>query len=62
MKTKDISQRLEVDVTPSSPVSLVSVGISPDVTPGEDHVVVLDVEQVDLIATKRTKKNYKSGL
>ena len=64
MKTKDISQRMDVDATPSSPVGSVSVGISPVVTPGGDRVAVLDAEQiehVDLIAAKRTKLNPKVG-
>jgi len=44
MKTKDASQRVEVDATLPSPVSSVSVGISPVTTPGGDHVNVLDTE------------------
>ena len=36
MKTKDVSQRVEVDATPPSPVGSVSVKISPDVTPRGD--------------------------
>ena len=37
LKTKDVSQRVEVDVTPPSPIGSVSVGISPDMTPGENQ-------------------------
>ena len=40
---------MEVDATPPSPVGSVSVKISPDVTPGGDHVAALDVEQVENI-------------
>ena len=32
-KTKEVSQLVEVDVIPPSPVGLVSVKTSPDVTP-----------------------------
>ena len=46
LKTKDVSQRVEVDVTPSTPVGSISVRASPDVTPGKDHVVSFDAEQV----------------
>jgi len=56
-KTKNVSQRVEVDATPPSPVGSVSIGISPDVTPGGDHVAILDAEHVDFIVAKRTKKN-----
>jgi len=44
LNTKDASKRVEVDATPLSQVSLVSVGISPDVTPGGNHIVVIDIE------------------
>ena len=37
---------VEVDATPS-PVGLVSVRTSLDVTPGEDHVASFDAEQVE---------------
>ena len=37
---------MEVDATPPSPVSSVSVRTSPDVTPGGDHIASFDVEQV----------------
>ena len=57
MKTKDVSQREEVDVIPPSLVGSVSIEISPNVTSGGDRVAVLNAEQVDLIAAKRTKKN-----
>ena len=45
-KTKEVSQWVEVDATPPSPVGSVSVKISPEVTPGEDHIVRVDTEQV----------------
>ena len=48
-KTKEVSQRVEIDATPPSPVGSVSVKTSPDVTPGGDHVAALDVEQVENI-------------
>jgi len=38
MKTKYVSQRVEVDTTLPPPVGSVSVKISPDVTPGGDPV------------------------
>ena len=57
IKIKEVSKRLEDDATPCSPVDSVSVRISPDVTLGENHVVVLDAkhveERVDLIAVRR---------
>ena len=40
-ETKEVSHRVEVDATPPSPVGLVSVKTSPDVTPGGDHVAGL---------------------
>ena len=43
-KTKDVSQRVEVDATPPPTVGSVSVRTSPDVTPGEDHVASFDAE------------------
>ena len=46
-KIKEVSQRVEVNATPPSLVSSVSVKTSPDVTPGGDHVVRADVEQVE---------------
>jgi len=57
MNTKDGSHCVEIDVTPTSPVGSVSVGISPGMTPSGDHVVILDAEQVEFFAAKRTKKN-----
>jgi len=57
LKIKDVSQWVEVDATPPSPVGSVPVGISPDVTPGGDHVVVMDIEPVELFAAKGTKLN-----
>jgi len=40
MKTKDVSQRVEVDGTLSSPTGLVSVRMSMNVTPGGDYVAI----------------------
>ena len=47
MKTKDVSQRVEVDATLPIPVGSLSVRTSPDVTPDGDHVVSFDAEQVE---------------
>jgi len=47
IKTKDVSQRMDVDAIPPSPVGSVLVGISPDVTPGGDHLFVLKAKQVE---------------
>ena len=47
MKTKEVSQRVEIDATPASPVGSVSVKTSPDVTPGGDHVARVNAEQVE---------------
>ena len=44
MKTKYVSQQMEVYATPLPPAGSVSFGISPDMTLGEDHIAVLDVE------------------
>jgi len=57
LKIKNISQWVEVDATPPSPVDSVLVGISLDVTPGGDHVVVMDTEHVELIGAKEIKLN-----
>ena len=38
---------MEVDATPPSPVDLVSVKTSPDVTPGGDHLARVDTKQVE---------------
>jgi len=46
-KTKEVSQRVEVDATPPSLVGLVLVKTSPDMTPGGDHVARVDIEQVE---------------
>jgi len=46
-ETKEVSQQVEVDTTPPSPVGSVSLKTSPDVTPGEDHVARVDTEQVE---------------
>jgi len=56
-KTNGVLQRVEVDAALPSSVGSVSVGISLDMTSGGVHVAVFDVEQVDLIAVKETKKN-----
>ena len=47
MKSKDVSQWVEVDATPQTLVGLVSVRTSLDVIPGGDHVVNFDVELVE---------------
>ena len=62
MKTKDISQRVEVNATPSSPVGSVLVRISLNVTLNGDRVAGLNVGQVEgkdveLFAAKETKMN-----
>ena len=49
-ETKEVSQRVEVDATPPSPVGSASVKTSPDVTPGGDHDTKGDAEQVEDIA------------
>ena len=59
-KTKDVSQQVEVDATPPSPVGSVSVKTSLDVTPGGDHVTSFDAEQVDDIDEKMS--NYLQQL
>ena len=46
-KTKDVSQRVEVDATPPAPVCSTSVMNSPDVTSGGDHVASFYAEQVE---------------
>jgi len=46
-KTKDVSQRVEIDATPPTPVGSVSVSTSPDVTPDGDHVANSDTEKVE---------------
>ena len=40
LKTKDVSQRVEVDATPPPPVGSVSVRISPNMTVGRDRIRV----------------------
>ena len=66
MKTKDKSQRVEIDATPPSSGGSVSVEISPDLTPSGDQVASLDAEQiernVDLVAAEGAKKIHISGL
>ena len=51
-ETKEVSQRVEVDVTPPSPVGSVTVRTSPHVTQGGDHVARVDTEQVEDIDEK----------
>ena len=47
---------MEIDATPPPTVDSVSVGNSPDVTPGEDHVAMRDA-QVEFVAAKGIKLN-----
>ena len=47
MKTKDVSQRVEVDATPPPPIGSVQVRTLLDVIPAKDHVASFDVEQVE---------------
>ena len=47
MKTKEVSQRVEVHATPPSPVGSVLVKTLSDVIPGGDHVAGVDTEQVE---------------
>ena len=60
LKTKNVSQRIEVDSTPP-PDDSASVEISLSMTPCGDNVAGLDAEQVegkvDLIAVEGTKKS-----
>jgi len=44
METKEVSQGVEVDATPPSPVGSASVKTSPDVIPGGDHVARVDAK------------------
>jgi len=44
LKTKDVSQRVEIDATLPPPIGSVSVRTSPDVIPGGDHVASFDAE------------------
>ena len=67
-KTKEVSQRVEVDAILPSPVGSVSVKTSPDVTSSGDHVARVDTEQVEdidenveLFAAIETKVNHESG-
>ena len=63
MKTKNISQQVNVDATPPSPIGSVPVGISPDVTPSGYHATGLDAEQVredvELFTAIGTKMNQR---
>ena len=52
MKTNDVSQGVEADATPPSPVGPTSVGISSYMTPGRDNVAVMDTDNVELVAAK----------
>jgi len=47
LKTKDVSQRVEVDATPPPPVGSVSVRTLLDVTPGRDHMTSFEAEQIE---------------
>jgi len=47
LKTKDVSQQMEIDATPPPPVGSISVRTLPDVTPGGDHIASFNVEQVE---------------
>jgi len=47
IKIKYVSQRVEVDDTLPSPVGTVLVRILLDLIPNEDHVTILDAEQVE---------------
>ena len=49
LKTKDISQRVEIDATPPPPFGSVSVRTSPEVTSGGDHVASFDAAQIENI-------------
>ena len=62
LKTKDVSQRVEIDATPLPPMGSISVRTSLDVTPSGDHVASLNAKQVkdidedvELCATIGTK-------
>jgi len=61
LKTKNVSQRVEVDATPPLSVGSESVRISPDVILSGDQVASLDAEQieakVDLVTAEGIKKN-----
>jgi len=46
-KTKDVSQRVEVDATQPSPVVSISVRTSPDVTLYGDYVASFNAEQFE---------------
>jgi len=59
LKTKNVSQQVKVDATPPPLVSLLPVGISPDMTPSGDHVATTDTKYVELVAAKDTKLNPK---
>ena len=44
-ETNEVSQRVEVDATPPSPVGSALEKTSPDVTPGGDHVAMIVLAQ-----------------
>ena len=50
LKTKSVSQRMEVDATPPPLVGTISVEISSDVIPDGDHIAMMDTEQVEQVA------------
>ena len=47
LRTKDVSQRMEVDATPPPLVGSISVRTLQDVTPDGDHVASFDSKQVE---------------
>jgi len=47
IETKEVSQRVEVDTTPPSPIGSALEKTSPDVTLSRDHVARVDAEQVE---------------
>ena len=47
METKEVTQQVEVDATPPSPVGSVSVKTPLDVTLGGDYIARVDTEQVE---------------
>jgi len=55
LKAKDVSQRVEVYVTPQPPVGSISVRTLADVIPGGDHKANFDAEQVE---DKMRTSNY----
>ena len=62
MKTKDGSKWVELMLPPQSLVGSISVETSPDMTPGENHVAVLDVNMLNCLQGKEPRKIHNSGL